>query len=425
LKHPGPDGGIGGFDMMHAMHANHNAYSRWLLDWTKRPIVVGVGTQSIDLAASGKEVDVDSSVQSVAIFPNLNQQIDQRAPAREMFIAELRTSTGNDSLSVPADQAGLAVWHVAADIKDSPAETRYDNSYTAIKHLRLMRSNNPSDYSESESNGFTPVELFQAGEQFGPATTPQSLGHDGLQTGVTISDIVINGDTATAKFSIVSSDAQSAIEDSPSEQTSADGSSTAQISQGNLNRYREVDLDQLLETEERLGNLSASDLTSLLTEIQPNITDDLRMQTILETQIITAKLAERDPQTAIRLALGISLTDPSVFQTLPAIAANAAAHKDPGTLVTLLENQVLPTSIRIVAAEALTPIDNRFQQYVQLASQIEEIQTLITQAQTGTGATGGRVLMFKAQNQQMNSQLLDVLRQIHDDPKPWDGSSRW
>jgi len=42
ITDPGPDGGVGRFDMMDGNWGNHSAYSRWLLDWIS-PQIVGEG----------------------------------------------------------------------------------------------------------------------------------------------------------------------------------------------------------------------------------------------------------------------------------------------------------------------------------------------------------------------------------------------
>ena len=58
----GPDGGVGGFDMMDATRGDHNCFSKWLLDWIT-PMVVAGGRQGFELDAAA------SSTDAVIIWP--------------------------------------------------------------------------------------------------------------------------------------------------------------------------------------------------------------------------------------------------------------------------------------------------------------------------------------------------------------------
>ena len=419
LTSAGPDGGVGGFDMMHANHANHNAYSRWLLDWIKRPRVVGSGSQTITLAASGESVDVSSVDQAVAIFPNLSEQIDQVAPSREMYIAEYRSSAGNDSGVVGTADAGLAVWHVAADSLDSPQRTAFDNSYTKTKHLRLLRSGVSEDFSENEA--FTPSELFQAGEAFGPNSTPASLGHDGSSTGVAISEIAVTGNKVTAKFSIVT---QSGSPSATAAQTQTNGqpANTLSPSSSDLDRFKNVDLDALLNAEEKYGRLAADELSTALNELG-NATN-LTLQNVLEVQIISEKLAERDPKRAIEEANRIAKSAPNDFSQLSSLAASAATLKNPEMVLELLKDESVSASTRAIAALSLEPKDSRFKEYAEIASQLDRLTQAIKTAETGTGATGGRLALLRAKSAQVENDLREKLEQISGSPQNWLGFPR-
>ena len=78
----GPDGGVGKLDIMDGNWGNHNAFSRWLLDWVQ-PQVVARRT-SVELRPStGPPGDSKAG----AIFPGL-QQTD--TPGQELFLIEHR-----------------------------------------------------------------------------------------------------------------------------------------------------------------------------------------------------------------------------------------------------------------------------------------------------------------------------------------------
>lgn len=413
LMGPGPDGGIGGFDMMHANRANHNAYSRWLLDWIKTPVVVGSGQQTITLAGSGELVDTTSMAQAVAIFPDLSRQLDQSAPSREMFIAEYRSPNGNDAGIIPTGQGGLAIWHVAADITDGPNKTAFDNSYTATKHLTLKRSGNSADYSEKQSLSFSPIELFQKGESFGPATVPSSLAHDGSQTGVIISNIAISGNTATATFGIIPASAPTPTPASPaSPAPPGNPANTPDITDEDLQRYKDVDFDALVEAENRYEQYSKDQLADALEMIQTELGAEASLQSVLLTQIMIAKLAERDAITAIETAPLFVEIVPEGFETLPMIAANAAVQKNTAAIVQLVGMPDINPSTRLVAANALAAQDDRFTAYAGLSLKLDRIARAITRTQSGTGATDGRLSALRRRESGLQIQLAEELEKI-------------
>jgi|GEM_PF-354358 len=137
----GPDGGLGGLDIMDGNWGNHNAFSRWLLDWIK-PEFVGSG-ESIEkvLVASGGE---EEGAKAIAVFPGLE---DSDAPAKEMYILEYRKRIGND-VAIPAD--GLLVWKVDGRPNARDDGFELDNSYTDKKLIRLMRADSSDDFGNRE-----------------------------------------------------------------------------------------------------------------------------------------------------------------------------------------------------------------------------------------------------------------------------------
>lgn len=185
--------------MMDGQWGNHNAYSRWLMDWIK-PKVIGPGRTTVTLRASGLDADgvIDvAGEDAVAIVPALSAFAGP-APAQEMFLVELRTPTGND-IDVP-DGGGVAIWHLAATLDDGPGWTPYDNSYTTPKQLQLLRQGEAEDFPGPDDDGnvaeLIGEELFRKNDAFGPDTIPDSRTHDGLGSGIRIAGFRISGHQA-------------------------------------------------------------------------------------------------------------------------------------------------------------------------------------------------------------------------------------
>ncbi len=188
---PSVDGGVGGLDMMDANQGNHNAFSRWLLDWIA-PEVIGSATPARKvLCASGSS----NGSGAVAVFPGL---VGIAAPGQELFIIENRHRLGNDE-KMPGN--GILVWHVDATPKFDNSGFLMNNSYTAHKLLRLVRANNPTDFADGEwaESGC----YYNTGEVFTPSSSPDSRRYDGTPTGVSMTDLSANGEEITAEIGIV------------------------------------------------------------------------------------------------------------------------------------------------------------------------------------------------------------------------------
>lgn len=189
----GPQGGVGGLDMMHANQGNQNAFSRWLLDWI-RPTVVGSGNPVVrTLNASGSTVRTDKAI---AIFPGLT---GTASPGQEMFIIENRHRVGNDA-RLPGD--GLLVWHVDASVNSTESDFEYDNSFTERKLIKLVRADNPLDFTESESAGSGTY--YINGANLTPNSVPNSRDHAGNDTRIVIDNIGTPGETMTVRLGFLS-----------------------------------------------------------------------------------------------------------------------------------------------------------------------------------------------------------------------------
>jgi M6 family metalloprotease-like protein len=182
----GPNGGLGGTDMMDAVQYDHNVFSKWVLDWIE-PIIIASGKTTLTLNGSGSTQDC------VVIWPG----IDNNDIFSEFFIVQNRQLEGNDS---QFPKSGLMIWHVDATLNASSTNYVNDNSFTKYKLLRLMESDGKE---EIEANrGFDIGDLYTTGKSFAPNTSPSSARYNGGSSGVEVSDIVEIGNQIKATFSI-------------------------------------------------------------------------------------------------------------------------------------------------------------------------------------------------------------------------------
>lgn len=194
----GPDGGVGGLDMMDANQGNHNAFSRWMLDWIS-PKIVGSGTPTLEtLNASGNTSLVGNK--AVVVFPNAASN-----PFGEFFVVENRQRVGNDAVNgaitgypyqLPSD--GLMIWHVDGTLDSGGNDFIYDNSLTSHKLLRLMEADGQEDIEAGLSGDAG--DYYNAGQWFNSATTPNSFAYDTTDTSVSVGDISADGNVMTAKI---------------------------------------------------------------------------------------------------------------------------------------------------------------------------------------------------------------------------------
>jgi M6 family metalloprotease-like protein len=185
----GPDGGVGGLDMMDHNKGDHNCFSKWMLEWIT-PTAISVGTQTVTLSASGTSQDC------VLIFPG----ITTGDLFSEYFLAQNRHRVGNDDTTqMPSD--GMMIWHVDAQLNASGQDFLYDNSFTAHKLLRLMEADGLEEIETGDGAGDA-GDYYKQGDAFGVCTTPSSKKYDGTDSGVEIKNISAPGPQMTANFSL-------------------------------------------------------------------------------------------------------------------------------------------------------------------------------------------------------------------------------
>lgn len=172
----GPKGGVGGFDMMDANSYDHNAFSKFVLDWLT-PAVFSSGSQAYTLRASGDYPE------ALIFFPGaVSGDI-----FNEYFLVQNRYATRNDSrlVSINGGDVGLAVWHVDARLNSYGTNFLYDNSYTEHKLLMLVQADG-LDEIELGIRGFNSTDFYRVGAVFGPSTYPSTVRYDGTPTAMSL-----------------------------------------------------------------------------------------------------------------------------------------------------------------------------------------------------------------------------------------------
>ena len=183
----GPGGGVGGLDMMDAGQGDHNAFSKFMLEWLT-PQVISGGRTSVVLRASADHPD------AAALMPNY----DGSTAYREYFLVQNRHRTENDR-TLPSD--GLLIWHVDARTNFRGDDFLYDNSYTPHKLLRLMEADGWEEIENGDGRADA-GDYYNHGQVFGPDTNPNSRAYNGQATGVTVDEIPGDAPSMTVRCAV-------------------------------------------------------------------------------------------------------------------------------------------------------------------------------------------------------------------------------
>lgn len=183
----GPEGGLGGLDMMDAAVGDHNCFSKFMLEWIN-PTVVSAGTTTVVLRASAQWPS------AAAIMPGYTGS----TPFSEYFMVQNRHRILNDTGLFTASDGAL-VWHIDATPNAGGNDFRYNNSDTSHKLLRLMEADG---LEQIEGGGDANAgDYYNAGETFGPFATPSSQSYSGSNTWVTVDAFSSNNTSMTARLS--------------------------------------------------------------------------------------------------------------------------------------------------------------------------------------------------------------------------------
>jgi len=208
----GPDGGVGGLDMMDSNWGDHNCFSKYILGWIN-PQVVNSGTQKIVLNPS------ETTTDSLIIMPGTLIN-----PYQEYFMVQFRKrGTGNDPLNYhgtdsgvgwPRDYPndGILIWHIDATLNSSGTDYLYDNSYTSHKLLSLMEADG---LSEIESGDYADAgDYYVPGSVFNPYSNPNSYNYSSNDTGVVVDNIAYAGNTILGRFGIIAKSSGNSLNES-------------------------------------------------------------------------------------------------------------------------------------------------------------------------------------------------------------------
>ena len=170
----GPDGGVGGLDMMDINWGDHNVFSKWLLDWL---------TPQVMSAAYGARHA--GGVRHRARRRSSSCPGSGRRCLPGVLHRREQAPTANNS-DMPRD--GLVIWHVDARLDPSRGyqDYLYDNSYTAHKLLRLMEADGLEGITAGGSADAG--DYYKAGKTLGPATRPSGYAY-GKAKAVVVRDI--------------------------------------------------------------------------------------------------------------------------------------------------------------------------------------------------------------------------------------------
>ncbi len=183
----GPNGGVGGLDMMHGNYADHNAFSKFMLEWVT-PRTIGSGEASVTLRALAQSPD------ALAIMPNYQGA----TPYTEYFMVENRQRVNNDARN-PSD--GILIWHIDATPNARGDDFLYNNSDTPHKLLRLMEADGLEEIENGDGKADA-GDYYNQGESFSPTSQPNSHAYDGSDTGVAVGNFSAAGPTMTLSCSV-------------------------------------------------------------------------------------------------------------------------------------------------------------------------------------------------------------------------------
>ncbi|MDD4004153.1 MAG: FlgD immunoglobulin-like domain containing protein [Elusimicrobiaceae bacterium] len=186
----GPDGGLGGMDIMDSLlpdtpRVDHNALSKLLLGWIS-PAGYNAGVSAVSMEPA------ETSSSAVQLMKAGGAQ----SVFGEYFLVENRRNGLGNDLDLPG--SGLAVWHVNSALDTAGSGFVSDNTGTENKLLKLVQADGLGSIEAglpADSGDF-----YGTGSHFGPGTTPGSDLYSGLPSSIDI-DSVTAAETAVFTLS--------------------------------------------------------------------------------------------------------------------------------------------------------------------------------------------------------------------------------
>jgi len=285
----GPRGGVGNLDIMDGT-ADHNCFSKFMLDWISPTVVAG---GSVTLRGSG-------------LYPDALIFMPGAVPGQiynEFFMVQNRLRSGNDTgLFTGSD--GLLVWHVDARLDSWNNDFLYDNSSTDHKLLRLMEADGLEEI-ETFNASADAGDYYQPGMTFGPNTFPDSRRYGGQATAMGIRDIA--NVTGGIRLTVFSSDAPPTVAiTNPTAGETVYGTVTVGVSASDDNGVSRVDLyadTTLLQTRTAPPFTFSIDTTVLTNgphEIRAVVTDSLPQTAQASVSVVVDNLFAPTGLAAVR-----------------------------------------------------------------------------------------------------------------------------
>ncbi|MEP0813450.1 MAG: M6 family metalloprotease domain-containing protein [bacterium] len=193
----GERGGVGGLDMMGGW-GGHCCFSKYMLGWLSPTITF--------TNLPGEQLDkVIANPDAVLAMP----WFDGVTPWAEYFMIENRQAEGSDA-GYP--NSGLLIWHIDARV-DEGGGTRYNNSYTDHKYIKLMEADGLDEIENG--GGANAGDYYTEGTSLSPVTYPNSNDYSGAPTGITVNNISPAGAVMTADILLYPDSAPSVAITSP------------------------------------------------------------------------------------------------------------------------------------------------------------------------------------------------------------------
>lgn len=155
----GPDGGLGGADMMDSNVGDHNAYSKILLGWINPQVITGTGIIELSSFSITGEVLIIKKENDNNLFS-------------EYLIIEFYDQSGlnkvfSDGYNLYSEN-GLKIYHVDADLKTNPDSitdiTEMNNTDTRYKLISILEADGNNNITSGDGY-FENGDLYQPGDK--------------------------------------------------------------------------------------------------------------------------------------------------------------------------------------------------------------------------------------------------------------------
>ena len=201
--------GLKSYDMMETNVGDNNSFSKYLLGWIKDPQII-TSNEKVSLKPYTEYPDM------AIVYPKGD------TASKQFFVLEYVTDTLNNRqwpyTGLLYGGAGIRIWRVNTTLNEDETGYKYDNHTGDIEDLEFISSSGSKTLQAVE---YAPhMDVFYEGEELTPYSTPSSYiyGEGAAKSGpwdfsgVTVNQIHLGGDTATAQVTFETSPAYSEFE---------------------------------------------------------------------------------------------------------------------------------------------------------------------------------------------------------------------